>query len=63
MDHSFHRQESDVRQESGVFRQSPGFMRILPLMRRSVERLANFVKLSKEEQVDAGVYLNRLGDE
>jgi hypothetical protein len=63
MDNSFHRQASDAQQKSGSLASLQIFESILPLMRRSVNWLAGLIKLTEEEQEDAGVYLGRLGDE
>jgi len=64
MDNSFHQQESDSQQQRrGFLINSQIFDSVLPLMRLSVNWLAGFLKLTEEEQEDAGVYLGRLGDE
>ena len=62
MDNSFHRQESDAQQKSGFLASTQIFDSILPLMRHSVSWLAGLLRLTEEEQEDAGVYLSRLGD-
>jgi len=63
MDNSFHRQESDVQQKSGFFASMQIFDSLLPLMQRSASWLAGLLKLTEEEQEEAGVYFGRLGDE
>jgi hypothetical protein len=60
---SFQQQESDT-QQKGIFLDSPQvFDSILRLMSHSVNWLAGLLKLTEEEQEDAGVYLGRLGNE
>jgi len=61
--YSFQQQESDTRQESGFLVGQQIFDSLLPLLRHSVSWLAGLLKLTEEEQEDAGVYLSRLGDE
>jgi hypothetical protein len=63
MDNSFQRQESDTQQKSGFLASLQIFDSILPLMRHSVNWLAGLIKLTEEEQEDAGIYLGRLGGE
>ena len=63
MDNSFHRQESETQQKGGNLAGLQVFESLLPLMRRSVNWLAGLIKLTEEEQEDAGVYPGRLGDE
>jgi hypothetical protein len=64
MDNSFHRQESDVQQKSGFLASMQIFDSLLPLlMQRSASWLAGLLKLTEEEQEEAGVYFGRLGDE
>jgi hypothetical protein len=66
MDNSFHRQqgpESGSQQKSGFFTSLQIFASILPLMRDSVNWLVGLIKLTEEEQEDAGIYLGRPGDE
>ena len=60
---SFQQQESNTRQKSGFLAVLQIFDNILSLMRHSVNWLADILKLTEEEQEDAGVYLSRLGDE
>ena len=60
---SFQQQESDTRQESGFFAVLQILESLLSLLRHSLNRLAGILKLTEEEQEDAGVYLSRLGDE
>jgi hypothetical protein len=59
---SFQQQESDTRQKSGILAVLQIFDNILSLMRHSANWLAGILKLTEEEQEDAGVYLSRLGD-
>jgi len=64
MDKSFQRKESDTHQQkSGFLASLQTFESILALMRRSVNWLAGLIKLTKEEQENAGIYLSHLGDE
>ena len=63
MDNSFHRQESDAQQKSSFLAGMQIFDSILPLMRHSVNWLVGLLKLTKEEQEEAGVYFSHLGDE
>jgi hypothetical protein len=63
MDNSFHQQESNNQQKSGFLASLQIFDSILPLMRHSLNWLAGLIKLTKEEQENAGVYPGRLGDE
>lgn len=63
MDNFFHRQESNAQQKSDFLASLQIFDSILPLMRHSVNWLADLIKLTEEEQEDSGVYLGRLGDE
>jgi len=60
---SFQQQEFDTRQKSGFLAVLQIFDNILSLMRHSANWLAGILKLTEEEQEDAGVYLSRLGDE
>jgi hypothetical protein len=59
MDNSFHRQgqRSDTQQDRKSFLVS------LPIFVSVLKWLANLIKLTEEEQENAGVYLGRLGDE
>jgi hypothetical protein len=62
MDNSFHQQESNIQQPSGFLASLQIFDSILlAFMRRSVNWLAGLIKLTEEEQEDAGVYLGCLG--
>ena len=63
MDNSFQQQESDTRQNKRFLAGLQIFDSLLPIMRHSVSWLAGLLKLTEEEQEDAGVYLGRLGDE
>lgn len=63
MENSFQQQESDTRQNNGFLAGLQIFDSLLPIMRHSVSWLAGLLKLTEEEQEDAGVYLSRLGDE
>jgi hypothetical protein len=63
MDNSFHRQESDAQQKSSFLASMQIFDSILPLMRHSVNWLAGLLKLTEEEQEEAGVFFGYLGDE
>jgi hypothetical protein len=53
MDSSFHRPETDTQQ-------STGFFASLHFLNRTLEWLAGLIKLTDEEQKDAGIYI---GDE
>jgi hypothetical protein len=59
---SFQQQESDTRQESGFLVSQQIFDSLLPLLRHSVSWLADLLKLTEEEQEEAGVYFGHLGD-
>jgi len=63
MDNSFQQQESNTQQKRGYFTGMRIFDSLLPLMRHSVSWLAGLLRLTEEEQEDAGIYLSRLGDE
>jgi hypothetical protein len=63
MDNSFHRQESDAQQKRDILASLRIFESIFPLIRRYVNWLAGLLKLTEEEQEDAGIYLSRLGSE
>ena len=63
MDNSFHQQESNNQQKNGFLTSLQIFDSILPLMRHSLNWLAGLIKLTNEEQENAGVYLGRLGGE
>jgi hypothetical protein len=64
MDNSFHRQETDTRR-------SPGFLAGFHIINSILNWLAGLLKLTEEEQTDAGIYLGNeqmdagihLGDE
>jgi hypothetical protein len=56
MDNSFYRQASDTQQKNG-------FLANLQVFDRIINWLAGLIKLTEEEQEDAGIYLGRLGDE
>jgi hypothetical protein len=56
MDNSFHRQVSDAQQKGD-------FLASLQIFDRIINWLAGLIKLTEEEQEDAGIYLGRLGDE
>lgn len=60
---SFQQQESDTRQKISFLAVLKIFDNLLSLMRHSANWLADILKLTEEEQEDAGVYLSRLGDE
>jgi hypothetical protein len=60
---SFQQQESDTRSKSGFLAGRQIFDSLLPLMRHSVNWLAGLLKLTEEEQEEAGVYFGHLGDE
>ena len=57
MDNSFHRQGqgSDTQQDRKSFLVS------LPILASIIQWLASLIKLTEEEQEDAGIYLGRLG--
>ena len=59
MDNSFHRQGqgSDTQQDRKSFLVS------LPILASIIQWLASLIKLTEEEQEDAGIYLGRLGGE
>jgi hypothetical protein len=57
MDNSFHEQGSRTHQDPERFLVS------LTLLASIIKRLAGLVKLTEEEQEDAGIYIDRLGDE
>jgi hypothetical protein len=57
MDNSFHEQGSNMQQDPKRFLVS------LTLLASIIKRLAGLVKLTEEEQEDAGIYIDRLGDE
>jgi len=57
MDNSFRRQEAGTQQPGGFLANLHIFASILPLMRHSVDWLAGLIRLTEEEQVDAGIYL------
>ena len=59
---SFQQQESDTRKNSGFSAGLQIFDSILPLLRHSVSWLADLLKLTEEEQEEAGVYFGHLGD-
>ena len=61
MDNSFHRQGqgSDTQQD----RKSFLFLVSLPILASIIQWLASLIKLTEEEQEDAGIYLGRLGGE
>ena len=60
---SFQQQKSDTRQKISFFAGLQILDSLLPLVRHSVNWLAGILKLTEEEQENAGVYLSRLGDE
>lgn len=60
---SFRQQESDTQQKDSFLDSLQVFDSLLRLMRHSVNWLAGLLKLTEEEQEEAGVYLGRLGDE
>lgn len=62
MDNSFHRQDLDTQQKRNIFTGLQIFVSILPLTWHSINWLAVLIKLTEEEQEDAGIYLGRLGD-
>ena len=59
MDNSFHRQGqgSDTQQDQKIFLVS------LPILASIIKWLASLIKLTEEEQEDAGIYLDRLRGE
>ena len=59
MDNSFHRQGqgSDTQQDQKIFLVS------LPILASIIQWLASLIKLTEEEQEDAGIYLDRLRGE
>jgi hypothetical protein len=63
MDNPFRRHESGTRPPRGFLAGLQIIDSILPLMRHAVNWLAGLIRLTEEEQEDAGVYLGRPGDE
>ena len=57
MDSSFREQGSDTQQDPKRFFVS------LPILPGIIKWLASLIKLTEEEQEEAGIYLGRLGDE
>jgi hypothetical protein len=57
MDNSFHRQGS------GTQRDLKSFLVSLPILDSLIKWLASLIKLTEEEQEEAGIYLGRLGGE
>ena len=60
---SFHPKEPNMQQTSDFLASLRIFDSILPLMRRSVKWLADFIQLTEEEREDAGIHLGCLGAE
>ncbi|HXQ38872.1 MAG TPA: hypothetical protein VN843_33020 [Anaerolineales bacterium] len=58
MDNSFREQGSAAQQDSKRF-----LLVNLPVITSIIERLAGLIKLTAEEQEEAGIYPDRLGDE
>jgi hypothetical protein len=58
MDSSFREQESGTQQDSKRF-----FFVNVSIIRSIIEHLASVIKLTEEEQEDAGIYPERLGGE
>ena len=63
MDNSLHQQEPNAQKKRDYFAGLQIFESILSFIRRSMNWLAGVIKLTKEEQENAGIYLNHLGDE
>jgi hypothetical protein len=57
MDNSFHRQGS------GTQHDPKSFLVGLPILGSIIKWLASLIKLTEEEQEEAGIYLDRLGGE
>lgn len=50
-------------QEPGLQQEPKGFLKNLPALASLIHWLAGFIMLTKEEQENAGIYLDRLGGE
>ena len=50
-------------QEPGLQQDPMGFLVNLPTLSSLINWLAGFIKLTEEEQKNAGIYLDRLGGE
>ncbi|HEX5837989.1 MAG TPA: hypothetical protein VFY26_09160 [Anaerolineales bacterium] len=50
-------------QEPGLQQESKGFLKNLPALSGLIQWLAGFILLTKEEQENAGIYLDRLRGE
>ncbi|HEX5840133.1 MAG TPA: hypothetical protein VFY26_20010 [Anaerolineales bacterium] len=50
-------------QEPGLQQEPKGFLKDLPALASLVHWLAGFIRLTEEEQENAGIYLDRLGGE
>ena len=57
MDSSFREQGSGTQQDP------KSFVASLPILRNIIKWLASLIKLTEEEQKDAGIYLDRPGGE
>jgi hypothetical protein len=62
--------QQEVRMDNSIHEQGPGtqqdpnrFFVSLPILPSIVKWLAGLIKLTEEEQEDAGIYLGRLGGE
>ena len=54
---------NDQESSSSTRQDSKKFLVSLTLLASIIKRLAGVVKLTEEEQEDAGIYIDRLGDE
>ena len=56
--------DSSFREQGSGTQQNPKrFLASLPILPGIIKWLANLIKLTEEEQEEAGIYLGRLGDE
>lgn len=53
--------DSTFREQGSGTQQDP--KRFLPILASIIKWLAGLIKVTEEEQVEAGIYLDRLGDE
>lgn len=63
MDNSVPQPESDTQRKDSYLDSPQVFDNLLQRMRRSVNWLASLLKLTEEEQEDAGFFLGHLGDD
>ena len=56
--------DNSIREQGSGTQQDPkGFLASLPILDSIIKWLANLIRLTEEEQEDAGIYLDRLGRE